>query len=183
MRLVALAAALPAMFIAGGVVVLLFGPCGPPAALVASYAAAAPALWYTRGLWGFRPRAFAAGLLAMAALWGLEALLPLPDTTWIRALLSSCPSGGPALYVAAVALAPPVEEGIFRGLMYTELERRAGPAVGYVANSMAFAILHGVPALVPLYFAIGLLLTHVFRRGGLAASTALHAINNLLALI
>lgn len=178
-----MAAVLPAMFIAGGAAALLFGPCGPPAALVAFYLAAVPALIPTKGLWRLRPRALAWGLPAMAALWALEALLPLPHPWWLQALASSCPLGRPALYAAAVALAPPVEEGIFRGLLYTELERRAGPAVGYVASSMAFAAIHGAPALVPLYFAVGLLLTHVFRRGGLAASALLHAANNLLALI
>jgi membrane protease YdiL (CAAX protease family) len=174
------------MFIAMGVTALLAPSC-VSASLAVAYLVLTPLIYYARPF-TFRPKYFAVSLLIFTGLWGLELFLqPLlrQYDSLLQAFiqtLSTCPHWEIYFFVSAVVLAPLVEETIFRAMLYTELEKRAGRLVGYVGNSLIFAAIHGTAALLPLYFAYGLVLTYAFKKGGIAASMALHGLNNLIAL-
>ncbi|MGC9130786.1 MAG: CPBP family intramembrane glutamic endopeptidase [Pyrobaculum sp.] len=187
MRLVALALSIPAMFIAMGVAALLAPNC-VSASLAVAYLVLTPLIYYARPF-AFRPKYFAISLLVFTGLWGLELVLQPLLRQYDSLLqvfiqtLSTCPQWKLYFSASAVVLAPLVEETIFRAMLYTELEKRAGQLVGYVGNSLIFAAVHGAAALLPLYFAYGLVLTYAFKKGGIAASMALHGLNNLVALL
>ncbi|MCI4447330.1 MAG: CPBP family intramembrane metalloprotease [Pyrobaculum sp.] len=186
MRLVVIALALPAMFIAMGLAALFIPYCGLPSSMVAAYLVLLPLVRYAKDYLYLRLRYFGAALLAFGAVWALEAALePLlrdyrSSLDFLIQAMSTCPQWRSYLFVTAVILAPVVEEVLFRVLLYTELEKRAGPLVGYVGNSLAFALLHGLPTLLPLYFIYGVILTYAFRRGGIISAIVLHGVNNFL---
>lgn len=187
MRPVVLALSLPAMFIAMGMTALLMPNC-VSASLAASYLVLTPVVYYARPF-AFRLKYFALSLSMFLGLWGVE-LLAQPLVRQYDALLqafiqalSTCPHWKIYLFASAVMLAPLVEETIFRVMLYTELEKRAGPLVGYIGNSLIFAAVHGAASLLPLYFAYGLVLTYAFKKGGVASSMALHGLNNFVALL
>ncbi|MEZ0319162.1 MAG: CPBP family intramembrane glutamic endopeptidase [Pyrobaculum sp.] len=187
MRLLLLALALPAMFIASGATILLIPDCGFAASLVTAYLVLTPLLYTVRNSLVFKPRGLLKPLAVFGALWGAELLLS-PYLSQYNALmkflievLSTCAHWEVYFFAASVLLAPIVEETIFRGMLHQEIEKRLGVLAGYVGNSMAFAVLHGLPSLIPLYFAYGLALTYAFKKGGLLSSMFLHGVNNLLA--
>ncbi|MEL9991913.1 MAG: CPBP family intramembrane glutamic endopeptidase [Thermoproteus sp.] len=75
--------------------------------------------------------------------------------------------------ITADVLAPVVEEIVFRGIAFKIL-----PTWGaIVISTVAFALLHPYPPLALLY---AVALTLAYMGGGLAASTALHAVNNAI---
>jgi len=186
MRLVVIAFALPAMFIAMGLAALFIPYCGLSSSMVAAYLVLLPLVRYAKDHLYLRLRYFMVALLAFGAIWALEAALePLlrdyrSSLDFLIQAMSTCPQWRVYLFVTAVILAPIVEEVLFRVLLYTELEKRAGPLVGYVGNSLAFALLHGLPTLLPLYFIYGVILTYAFRRGGVISAVVLHGANNFL---
>ncbi|MFN3804207.1 MAG: lysostaphin resistance A-like protein [Pyrobaculum sp.] len=186
MRLVALAISIPIAVIAMGFTMVLNPTCGFPASLVTAYLVLTPLVYYARPHLAFAVRPFAVAFLLMAALWAVELVLPPLLEDLLRGVIelsSRCPQWKTYFFIGAVVLAPLVEEVVFRVILYTELEKRVGPRVGYVGNSLAFAVLHGYFPLLPIYFAYGLVLTYAFRKGGYLAAVALHSINNLLAFI
>ncbi|MEZ0318486.1 MAG: CPBP family intramembrane glutamic endopeptidase [Pyrobaculum sp.] len=95
---------------------------------------------------------------------------------------AQCPGGGPILAVQALALAPLVEEVVFRGLMFEEARRRLGVAAAYLISSLLFSLLHS-PGLgaVPI-FIIALSLAYAYHKHGLPASVAIHFFQNAVAL-
>jgi CAAX amino terminal protease family. len=187
MRLLAIALALPTMFIAMGVAALLAPYCNLSISMAAAYLVLLPVLYYAKDYLYFKPKYFLTSLAMFAGVWAAEAAAEpflrnyynLVDM--LTEAMSTCPQWRLYFLITAVALAPAVEEVLFRALLYTELEKRAGPLVGYVGNSLAFALAHGLPALLPLYFAYGVILTYAFRKSGILSAVALHALNNLLA--
>jgi len=187
MRLVVIALALPLMFIAMGLAALFIPYCSLPASMAAAYLVLLPLAYYAKGYLYLRPRHFLVALAMFGGVWAVElALEPLlrDYSLLVEALaqaMSSCPQWRLYFIITAVVLAPVVEEVLFRALLYTELEKRAGPLVGYVGNSLAFALVHGLPALLPLYFLYGIILTYAFRKSGVVAAIALHGLNNFLA--
>ncbi len=189
MRLVVIALALPLMFITMGLAALSIPHCNLPASMAAAYLILLPITYYAKDYLYLRPKYFLVALAMFTGVWAVElALEPLlrDYSILVEALtqvMSSCPQWKLYFVVTAVVLAPVVEEVLFRVLLYTELEKRAGPLVGYVGNSLAFALVHGLPALLPLYFLYGIILTYAFRRGGAVSAIALHGLNNLLATI
>lgn len=188
MRLLILALSLPIMFTAMGFAALLLPQCGIPASLAAAYLALIPVVYYAKPF-KIKPKYFAISLLMFAGVWAVElALEPLLSrynamTEALLQLLAQCPQWKIYFFITAVVLAPLVEETIFRAMLYAELEKRAGALVGYVGNSLAFAAVHGLPYLIPLYFVYGVILTFAFKRGGVVSAMALHGINNFLALL
>jgi membrane protease YdiL (CAAX protease family) len=90
-------------------------------------------------------------------------------------------SGWP-LYLAIgyVALAGPfVEELLFRGCMLGRFQAQGYTMAGAVTSALFFSLSHGVLALLPAYFVIGLMCAWVYRRAGsLWPSIALHSLNN-----
>ena len=89
-------------------------------------------------------------------------------------------------FFSVMVLAPCVEEFIYRQIMFKALEgalRRRWAAV--VLTSLCFAAAHGVLAMAPALFALGVLFQEAKRRGGLRQSILLHSCYNgtMLALV
>jgi membrane protease YdiL (CAAX protease family) len=189
MRLVVIALALPLMLTAMGLAALLVPYCNLPVSMAAAYLVLLPVAYYAKDYLYLRPKYFLTAFAMLAGVWAVQlALEPLLRgysvlTEALVQAMSSCPHWRLYFVVTAVVLAPVVEETLFRVVLYTELERRAGPLVGYVGNSLAFAMVHGLPALLPLYFLYGVILTYAFRKGGFVSAAALHGLNNLLAIV
>lgn len=132
---------------------LLHGVLGYLAAL----AIAAPALRRLRWL-DFKPPYLAAALAAYAAAFAVDYLTAPPQRS--------------VDVITALALAPIVEEVIFRGLVFEVFPARIAAPL----SALSFAVLHPHP-LVALMYAVALTLAYL--GGGLAASIAMHAANNL----
>jgi membrane protease YdiL (CAAX protease family) len=87
------------------------------------------------------------------------------------------------IIVLAVAIAPIVEEFIFRFFLYGVIRRYLGRAVGLAANSLLFAAVHAhVPSAAPL-FVLGACFTVAFEwSGSILVPMAMHALFNSLTL-
>lgn len=87
------------------------------------------------------------------------------------------------IILLAVALAPLVEEFIFRFFIYGVLRQYFGRAVGIVANSLLFAAVHShLPSFVPL-FVLGSCFTIAYEwSGSILVSMTMHALFNSLTL-
>ena len=87
------------------------------------------------------------------------------------------------IIVLAVAIAPIVEEFIFRFFLYGVVRRYLGRAVGLAANSLLFAAVHAhVPSAAPL-FVLGACFTIAFEwSGSILVPMAMHALFNSLTL-
>jgi membrane protease YdiL (CAAX protease family) len=96
-----------------------------------------------------------------------------------------------AFAVAAVVVAPVVEEFFFRGLLFRTLRDRHGLWVGAIASGILFALLHtgagGEAQKLMLQIAIGLFgvgLALLYDwRGKLGANVAAHAVFNLITVL
>jgi membrane protease YdiL (CAAX protease family) len=83
---------------------------------------------------------------------------------------------------AVVILAPLGEEVLFRGAMFGRFSRAQKPITGAVVTSLLFALVHGIPLLIPVFFVYGILFCWLFRRtGDLLAPMSAHAMINLIA--
>lgn len=88
-----------------------------------------------------------------------------PDERWLVALF-------------VVAILPLCEEVIFRGFMQGAFEPRLGPKLAVVVTSVAFGLLHGLSAFVPI-FALSIVLGRVMlHTRSLAACWLVHAMHN-----
>ncbi len=187
MRLAVLALSLPVMFTAMGLAMLWLPHCQLPASITLAYLTLTPIVYYARRRLYFSISVFAKSLAGFAALWAIQTAWPTFDVEYMRRVIQTlsagCPNWEIYLFTSAVVLAPFVEEALFRVVLYGELEKRVGVLGGYLANSLAFAVVHGIPQALHVYFAMGLLLTHAYRKGGYLTAVALHSVNNLLASI
>jgi membrane protease YdiL (CAAX protease family) len=87
-------------------------------------------------------------------------------------------------FLFVVILVPMYEEIIFRGIMLGSMEKYLTFGGANVVQALLFAMIHDDLSLLPFYFAFGLLAGHLRKRSkGLAASMAMHGVNNLLAFI
>ena len=136
-------------------------------------------------LFGPRPlRAVALGVLAglVAAAFGSAYLFAVADTELFRDAVKTQMDLGPevATWVAALAVlaAPPVEEFIFRGLIFNGLRRSLPLLPSMLASAAIFAVVHPPVAGAPV-FVLGLCTAFVFERGGgLLAPMLAHAVYN-----
>jgi membrane protease YdiL (CAAX protease family) len=113
--------------------------------------------------------------------WLLDAVgIPAPDVAaLLRTLLPQ-----PALVLWAAGVAPLVEELYFRGRLLGALDARMGAPWAGVTVSVAFALIHGIPAFIPAYLVFaGILLALRRHTGGLVAPIVAHVVNNGFALI
>lgn len=89
-----------------------------------------------------------------------------------------------AITLLAVAIAPLLEELVFRGLLQSTLERKHGPLAGMVATSFLFALIHFLPWILPLHFFLGLSFGYVvYVTRSVWAGVILHAANNAAAML
>jgi membrane protease YdiL (CAAX protease family) len=85
-------------------------------------------------------------------------------------------------FIAAVIIAPIVEEIYFRGLILPVLMRRFGAFFGILTTSILFALMHFQPNVVLYTFVLAILLAIVrLRLKSVIPSMLLHAINNFIA--
>ena len=87
------------------------------------------------------------------------------------------------IIVLAVAVAPIVEEFIFRFFLYGVVKRYLGRSVGLAANSLLFAAVHAhMPSAAPL-FVLGTCFTLAYEwSGSILVPMAMHALFNSLTL-
>ena len=87
------------------------------------------------------------------------------------------------IIVLAVAIAPIVEEFVFRFFLYGVVRQYLGRAVGLAANCILFAAVHGhMPSAVPL-FVLGSCFTIAYEwSGSILVPMAMHALFNSLTL-
>lgn len=86
--------------------------------------------------------------------------------------------------VFAIAVAPVIEEFVFRGLVQRTLERRFGAAAGIVTAAVLFALVHFLPWIFPLHFILGAAFGFVvYATRSIWSGVILHAANNTVALI
>ena len=139
---------------------------------------------------GTREKAIGAALGVACALVFLVAFSAIPPPPDFRPgpMRSAVEHGGRAALWAwtllAIAVAPPVEEFVFRGVLWTGLRASWGPVAATIVVTALFVVLHLVetwrypPALVAIG-AMGLLALAVrVRYGSLAPAICLHAAYN-----
>ncbi len=88
------------------------------------------------------------------------------------------------IIVLAVAVAPLVEEFVFRFFLYGVIRRYFGRFIGIISNAALFAAVHAhVPSAAPL-FVLGLCFTIAYEwTGSIFVSMTMHAIFNSLTLV
>lgn len=90
----------------------------------------------------------------------------------------------PLLVLAAIVLAPIGEELYFRGRIIDALDGPLGPWGAATFSALMFALMHGIPVLLPVFFVFGLTLV-ILRRvtGGLAAPIVAHLVFNVIGVL
>lgn len=86
-----------------------------------------------------------------------------------------------AMVLLAGALVPLVEELAFRGLLQGWLRERVGANGAIALSSLIFALMHGIPTLIPALLLVGVLLAWLYESSGsLWPSIAMHAAFNTI---
>lgn len=134
-----------------------------------------------RAAWG--PLA-AAALLSLAFSWALSAvwagLVPLDEAS-VNPFgpLMATPGSRLAVTLYVVAVAPVVEELVFRGVVQRRWERRLGPGWGLFLTAFLFAGIHGLPKALPLLLALGLVFGWAVRvTRSLWPAVVIHVVHN-----
>ncbi len=95
-------------------------------------------------------------------------------------------SGWGILMAAAtvVLVGPVAEELLFRGCVFGRFQAYGYGITGAVISALLFSVAHGILALIPVYFGIGIILAWLCQRTrSLWPAMALHGLNNAVALI
>ncbi len=95
-------------------------------------------------------------------------------------------SGGGILMAAAtvVLVGPVTEELLFRGCLFGRFQAYGYGITGAVISALLFSVAHGILALIPVYFGIGIILAWLCKQTrSLWPAMALHGLNNAVALI
>jgi hypothetical protein len=143
--------------------------------------------WQTLG-WGWHPQfklvhAAALAILMLAVGAGLEQVLPHRETQLDRLLAISAPVRV-AVALLAVLVAPLVEETVYRGILYSGLERARGPVVAVVLVTLLFWGVHvpqywQSPATLAAMLALSVMLTLLrAATGKLLPCVATHLVFN-----
>ena len=83
------------------------------------------------------------------------------------------------LGVAALLLAPVLEEWLFRRMLFRRLYLVGNPAVAYGISALAFALIHFNPSGLPTYVWLGLVFASAYRRTGrMWCASVVHFGNN-----
>ncbi|MFQ6017693.1 MAG: lysostaphin resistance A-like protein [Kiloniellaceae bacterium] len=90
-------------------------------------------------------------------------------------------SGLVTMTVMAGVIAPFAEELAFRGLLYPWLRQRIGIVAAALVSAVCFAVLHGVPILIPALVVVGVILAAVYQlSGSLWPAMVTHGVFNAL---
>lgn len=115
----------------------------------------------------------------VAYLWFLRmAAHPVVPQESLVVIASESPSERLAMALAAIVVAPLVEELLFRGYLQAALAQFAGPRVALVGTALVFGLVHGLDYAVPLA-CVGLWLGWLRQRYGSLLTPMLgHALHN-----
>ena len=157
------------------------GLCAVAAAVAPLGRSAAPAL----GLRGATGRPILLGVFATVALsFGVSQLGIEPQGVKQAIDIARQPGELLKSLVVLAALAPLVEELIFRGLLYGWIAGRWGTLAAWLVSSLAFAAAHVEPAHIVLVLPLGILFGWLRRRtDSLLPSLVSHIVNNGFAVI
>ena len=111
--------------------------------------------------------------------------LPWPQE-WIDAYATNSASldGSLMSWLAAVVMAPVLEEIVFRGLVYTRLKKGMPAIVAALLASFVFGLCHGTAIWIIYATALGLVMTWVFEKyKSLTASIIFHFSFNAMGLV
>ncbi len=90
----------------------------------------------------------------------------------------------PLVVLAAVLLAPVVEELVFRGMLFRALADRLPVAVAALLAGLAFGLVHIEPLAIAVTAAFGVYAAVIYaRRGTLVATMTMHAVFNGLGVL
>ena len=148
------------------------------------------------GIIGYRRLRGGKGRLARLSLSGLDPALLLGTLVWmiatqittepLLALLPDVPNSvgrGFFAILTAVLLAPLFEEILCRGIILEAVRAKRGVIAAWIVSSLFFAVIHGQITSMINALIIGSILGYVcIRSRSILSSTALHAVNNCLAL-
>lgn len=139
-----------------------------------------PEGWLTRGLLLALVAVPGVGFvnLATRALTGLETENPQIE---VLAPVSLSLTNYLVMLLLAGLLVPLVEELAFRGLLQGWLRERYGPRAAIGLSALVFALMHGIPLLIPALLLIGGLLAWLYERSGsLWPAIAMHGAFNAI---
>lgn len=110
---------------------------------------------------------------------------PWPQAWMDAYMTNSAPLDGSLMsWLAAVLMAPVLEEIVFRGLIYTRLKKGMPTIVAAVLASLVFGLMHGTIIWVIYAFVLGMVMTWVFERyQSLTANIIFHLAFNAMGLI
>jgi len=109
--------------------------------------------------------------------------VPLESLNPFEAIMRTW-QGRLTITVFAIAVAPVIEEFIFRGAIQRIFVRRYGPARGIAVAAGMFAIVHFLPWVLPLHFLLGCAFGYaVWATRSIWAGVILHAANNTAAVV
>lgn len=110
-------------------------------------------------------------LLTMPPVWILNAIVQSLFETPVRnpQLEFIAPEGFSwsamiAMTIATGTMVPIAEELAFRGILYGWIRRRFGIAAGVAGSASAFALIHGIPTILPAILFQGVVLALVYER-------------------
>lgn len=83
-----------------------------------------------------------------------------------------------AVVLVAVVGAPPVEEFLFRGLLYTGLRRVTGPRVAVMGSAVVFGVVHPAASFIPVFVLGAMCAVAYARTRSLWAPIMIHAVYN-----
>lgn len=110
---------------------------------------------------------------------------PWPQA-WMDAYMenSSSLDGSLMSWLAAVLMAPVLEEIVFRGLIYTRLKKGMPTIVAAILASLVFGLMHGTIIWVLYAFVLGMVMTWIFERyQSLTANIIFHLAFNAMGLV
>ncbi|MBT3181497.1 MAG: CPBP family intramembrane metalloprotease [Deltaproteobacteria bacterium] len=112
-----------------------------------------------------------------------ESFIPLPDNVRraIQDLIAIDSADSLVVKISLLCVLPAIcEEIFFRGYCQTSLAARWGNIPAIMASALIFAMLHGNPWYIHLYFILGVFLGWTYAvTGTLAVPIACHMINNI----
>lgn len=110
----------------------------------------------------------------------IEPLLAIFPDKYLDQLNQYIGTGGWSILMT-VALAPVMEETLFRGIIQGSIYRRDGATKAILLSALLFGVFHIIPQQAINAFLVGIILGYIyFRTGSLLSVIILHALNNAI---